>query len=43
MIKAKTIPEYAKMKGVSIQTVYTWIKEDKVKTKKILGKTVIIL
>ena len=42
-IKAKTIPEYAVLKGVSVQTVYTWIKEDKVKTKIILGKKVIIL
>lgn len=43
MIKAKTIPDYASMKGVSVQTVYQWIKDGKVKTKKILGKKVIIL
>lgn len=43
MIKAKTIPEYAKMKGVSVQTIYQWIKDGKVSTKKILGKKVIVL
>lgn len=42
-IKVKTIPEYAKYQGVTIQTVYNWIKDGKVKTKIILGKKVILL
>lgn len=36
-----TIPEYARHKSVSVQTVYQWVKDGKVKTRKILGKTLI--
>jgi predicted site-specific integrase-resolvase len=41
MIKVKTIPEYARHKSVTVQTVYQWIKEGKLKTRKVLGKQVI--
>lgn len=42
-MKVKTIPEYARHKGVTVQTVYNWIKENKVKTTRILGKKVIVV
>lgn len=32
------ITEYARQKGKTIQTIYNWIKEKKVKTRYILGK-----
>ena len=34
-----SVKEYAKYKDVSIQSVYKWIKEKKVETKKILSNT----
>lgn len=39
--KYNTIKEYAKSKGITIQTVYNWIKEDRVKTKTLLNQTLI--
>lgn len=33
-----TIPEYAKIMGVTVQTVYNWLKEGKVSKVKFLGK-----
>ena len=32
-----TVNSYAKYKGVTIQTVYNWIKSNKVDTKKMLS------
>ena len=32
-----TVNSYAKYKGVTIQTVYNWIKTNKVETKKMLS------
>jgi hypothetical protein len=37
------IKDYAKVKGVTIQTVYNWIKEKNVKHRKIMGKILIEL
>ncbi len=37
------IKEYAKYKDVSAKTVYEWIKDGKVKTKKIFNVTVVKL
>ena len=34
-----SVKEYAKYKDVSIQSVYKWIKDKKVETKKILSNT----
>ena len=34
-----SVNEYAKYKDVSIQSVYKWIKEKGVETKKILSNT----
>lgn len=34
-----SVNEYAKYKDVTIQTVYNWIKDKKVETKKILSNT----
>ena len=34
-----SVKEYAKYKDVSIQSVYKWIKNKKVETKKILSNT----
>lgn len=34
-----SIPDYANYKGVSLATVYNWIKENKVITKKMLRTT----
>lgn len=42
-MKLKTIPEYAKSKGVTIQTVYNHIKNGTLKTKTILGKKLIVI
>ena len=36
-----TLQEYAKRENVTIQTVYNWIKNKKVETKKILNMTLI--
>jgi len=36
-----TIKDYAKLKGVTIQTVYNWIKNKEVVTKQLLYQTVI--
>lgn len=41
-MKEYTVSEYAKLKDVHVQTVYTWIKEKKVVTKRI-GTVWIIL
>jgi hypothetical protein len=35
--------DYAKIKGKTIQTIYNWIKEGEVKTRKLMGKTLIEL
>ena len=37
------IEDYAKIKGVTIQTVYNWIKNGTVKTRKILKTTYVQL
>jgi len=37
----ETIKDYAKLKGVTIQTVYNWIKDKSVKTKTLLNQTLI--
>jgi len=42
-IQYLTIPEYAKDKGVTIQTVYNWIADKKVETKKLMNSTLIKL
>ena len=34
-----SVKEYAKYKDVSIQSVYKWIKDKKVETKRILSNT----
>lgn len=39
LIKVST---YAKMKNVSVQTVYKWVKEGKISTEKIDGVLFII-
>lgn len=41
--KYLTPKEYAAQRGVTIQTVYNWIKWDQVKTKKLMDKTLIKL
>ena len=35
------IAEYAKAKGVTIQTVYNWIKEKRITVKKLFNKQLI--
>ena len=35
------LQEYAKRENVTIQTVYNWIKNKKVETKKIMNMTLI--
>ncbi len=42
-MKLKTIPEYARERGITVQTVYNQIKDGRLKTKIILGKKLIIL
>lgn len=42
-MKLKTIPEYAKDNGVTVQTIYNKIKNGSLKTKTILGKKLIII
>lgn len=37
------IKDYAKHKGVTVQTVYNWIKENTVNERKLMGKTLIEL
>jgi len=37
------IKDYAKAKGVTIQTVYNWIKDKAVNERKLMGKTLIEL
>jgi hypothetical protein len=37
------IKDYAKSKGVTIQTIYNWIKEKKVKERRLMGKILIEL
>jgi transposase len=41
--KYMSISEYAKNKGVSIQTVYNWIKEKRITVKKLMDKQFIKL
>ncbi len=41
--KYATPKEYAQLKGVTVQTVYNWIKLDHVKTKKLMDKTLILV
>lgn len=33
-----SIPDYAKLMGVTIQTIYNWIRDGKVSKVKFLGK-----
>jgi len=39
--KYMSIAEYAKEKGVTIQTVYNWIKEKRITVKKLMDKQLI--
>lgn len=39
----ETPTEYAKLKGVTLQTVYNWIKKKEVKTRQLIGKSLIEL
>lgn len=41
--KYLTIHEFAKEKSITIQTVYNWIKDKKVETKKVMNLTLIKL
>ena len=41
--KYETVKEYAKLKGKTIQTIYNWINNKDVKTKEMLGQTLIEL
>lgn len=36
-----TVEQYAKLMGVTRQTIYNWIKDEKVKTVSFLGKDLI--
>ena len=38
-----TIEDYSIIKGVTIQTVYNWIKNKDVKTRKLMNKTLVQL
>lgn len=38
-----TVHEYAKDKNVTIQTVYNWIKDKQVETRKLMNMTLIKL
>lgn len=42
-IQYLTIAEYAKEKSVTPQTVYNWISDKKVETRKVMNMTVIKL
>ena len=37
------VKEYARHKGKTVQTVYNWMKEGKVKTRKLMDKVLIEL
>jgi hypothetical protein len=39
--KYMTLHEYAKDRSVTVQTVYNWIKEKKVETKRMFNMTLI--
>lgn len=39
--KYATPAEYSVIKGKSLQTVYNWIKDNKIATRKIMKKTLI--
>jgi DNA invertase Pin-like site-specific DNA recombinase len=41
--KLKTVQNYAKMKGVTRQTVYNWIEKKEVITTEIDGVTFVVL
>lgn len=41
--KWMTIDEYAREKLVTPQTIYNWIKDKKVITRKLMGKTLVKL
>ena len=41
--RLQTIQDYAKSKAITRQTVYNWITEGKVQTKKMFGKTLIVV
>lgn len=41
--KYLTVHEFAKYKSITIQTVYNWIKDKKVETKKVLNLTLVKL
>lgn len=36
-----TIPDYAKEKGITIQTVYNWIKDKRIETVEMYGKVLV--
>jgi hypothetical protein len=38
-----TVHEYAKHQQITVQTVYNWIKDKKVDTKKVMNMTLIKL
>jgi hypothetical protein len=38
-----TPQEYSELKGVTVQTVYNWIKNKEVKTRKLMDKTLVEL
>jgi hypothetical protein len=38
-----TLHEYAKEKNVTVQTVYNWIKDKQVETKRLMNMTLIKL
>jgi hypothetical protein len=42
-VKYVSVSSYAKLKGVTIQTVYNWIKDKKVETRQLLNSTLIKL
>lgn len=35
--------DYARNKGVTVQTVYNWIKEDKLITRKLMNRVIVKL
>lgn len=42
-VKYVSISSYARLKGVTIQTVYNWIKTKRVETRQLLNSTLIKL
>lgn len=42
-IEYVSLSYYAELKGVTLQTVYNWINDNKVKTTKLMGKTLVRL